>query len=39
MAATATKTALQVPCEETAFKPIEMPSMPEPAEKMYPIPS
>jgi hypothetical protein len=31
MAATPTKTAVHVPCEDTAFRPIEMPSIPDPA--------
>jgi hypothetical protein len=33
-AATATKTAVQAPCADTAFKPMEMPSIAEPAMKI-----
>ena len=33
-AATTTKTAVHVACVETAFKPIEVPSIPEPAMKV-----
>jgi hypothetical protein len=34
MAATATNTAVQVPCVERAFKPVEIPRIPEPATKI-----
>lgn len=34
IAATATKTAVQVPCVERELRPIEMPSIPEPATKI-----
>lgn len=34
MAATATKTAVQAPCVETALRPMEMLRMPEPATKI-----
>lgn len=33
-AARATKTAVQVPCVDTALRPMEVPSMPEPAMKI-----
>jgi hypothetical protein len=34
VAAIATKAAVHVPCSDTAFNPIEIPSMPDPATKM-----
>ena len=34
MAATATNTAVQVPCVDRAFRPVEMPRIPEPATKI-----
>jgi hypothetical protein len=34
MAARATKTAVHVPCIETAFRPMEMPSIMDPATKV-----
>lgn len=37
MAATATNAAVHVPCSDTAFNPIEIPSMPDPATKMKAI--
>lgn len=37
MAATATKTAVQVPCTESELRPMEMPSMPEPATQVQTV--
>jgi hypothetical protein len=37
MAATATKTAVQVPCTESELSPMEMPSIPEPATQVQTV--
>lgn len=37
IAATATKTAVHVPCADTALRPMEMPNMAEPAMKIQSV--